>query len=125
MPVAPASGETHARPGAPRCRHGPHRGDQARQGLDPGHAAGRAGARLELHYAEQRHLWLRDGTAFARLAPLTVVDDPARWFTLGEPRALPLGSLEVILMRKDPPFDTEYIYSTTSSSAPRPPAPWS
>ncbi len=66
----------------------------------------------ELLYAEQRHLLLRDGRAFGRLAPLTVRDDPKDWYTLGEAQELPLGDLDVVLMRKDPPFDTEYIYST-------------
>ena len=73
-------------------------------------AASRRG--WELHYAEQRHLWLRDGQACGRLHPLTVRDDPADWYTLGAPRVAPLGELDVILMRKDPPFDTEYIYTT-------------
>ena len=66
----------------------------------------------ELLYAEQRHLWLRDGVAHGRLAPLNVTDDPKSWFTLGPARTERLGALDVILMRKDPPFDTEYIYST-------------
>ena len=66
----------------------------------------------EIHYAEQKHLWLRDGKAFGRLAPLTVRDDTQSWFTLGEATGRPLGDLDVILMRKDPPFDIEYIYST-------------
>ena len=66
----------------------------------------------QLHYAEQRHLWLRDGRAFGRLAPLSVRNDPASWYTLGEARVTALAELDVILMRKDPPFDTEYIYST-------------
>jgi glutathione synthase len=66
----------------------------------------------QLFYAEQRHLWLRDGRAFGRLAPLTVRDDPRHWFTLGEAQVEPLAGLDAILMRKDPPFDTEYIYST-------------
>jgi glutathione synthase len=65
-----------------------------------------------LFYAEQRHLWLRDGVALARLAPLTVADDPAAWFTRREPAVAALKDFDVILMRKDPPFDTEYIYST-------------
>jgi len=38
--------------------------------------------------------------------------DPLSWFTLGEPRTEPLANLQCILMRKDPPFDTEYIYTT-------------
>ena len=66
----------------------------------------------QLHYAEQRHLWLRDGVAHARLAPLAVYDDTAHWFERGAPVAAPLGDYDVILMRKDPPFDMEYIYTT-------------
>jgi glutathione synthase len=66
----------------------------------------------ELHYAEQKDLWLRDGVAWGRLAPLKVRDDLADWFSLGDAAAAKLGEFDVILMRKDPPFDTEYIYST-------------
>jgi glutathione synthase len=66
----------------------------------------------ELHYAEQRHLWLRDSDAMGRLAPLSVRSGPSDWYTLGETRDRPLADLNVILMRKDPPFDTEYIYTT-------------
>jgi glutathione synthase len=66
----------------------------------------------QLGYLEQRHMWLRDGVAWGRLHPVVVRDDPKDWYTLGEPVVEPLGSLDAILMRKDPPFDTEYIYST-------------
>lgn len=66
----------------------------------------------ELLYLEQGELLLRDGVAFGHARGLTVRADPAGWFTLGEPRLLPLGELDCILMRKDPPFDTEYIYTT-------------
>ena len=65
----------------------------------------------ELQYMEQSDLFLRDG-ARARMRPLEVHDDASRWFTLGESRESALGELDVILMRKDPPFDNEYIYST-------------
>ena len=65
-----------------------------------------------LSYLEQRDLWLRDGVAFGHLRPLTVRPDAHDWFTLGERQAAPLSTLGAILMRKDPPFDTEYIYST-------------
>jgi glutathione synthase len=65
-----------------------------------------------LSYLEQRDLSLRDGVAFGQLRPLTVRADPHSWFTLGEPQLVPLATLDAILMRKDPPFDTEYIYST-------------
>src|ERR1700760_805643 len=66
----------------------------------------------ELHYAEQKDLWLRDGIAWARLAPLEVREDLSSWYSLGPPAPAKLGDFDVILMRKDPPFDTEYIYST-------------
>jgi glutathione synthase len=66
----------------------------------------------QLFYSELKDLWLRDGVAFARVAPLTVTDDPSAWFTRGAYSKAPLGDFDAILMRKDPPFDTEYIYST-------------
>jgi glutathione synthase len=73
-------------------------------------AAQRAGA--ELYYLELRHLWLRDGVAHGLVHSLVVRDSATDWYTLGTGVATPLGELDVILMRKDPPFDTEYIYST-------------
>src|ERR1700761_4532562 len=66
----------------------------------------------ELFYAEQRHLSLRDGVAWGHLAPIQVMDDLGVWFERGEHAPARLGDFDVILMRKDPPFDTEYIYST-------------
>ena len=66
----------------------------------------------ELHYLEQRDLYLVDGVTRARPRPLTVREDPAGWFTLGEAVDLPLHDLDAVLMRKDPPFDMEYIYTT-------------
>jgi glutathione synthase len=66
----------------------------------------------ELFYAELKDLWLRDGIAWGRLAPLKVMDDSSNWFSLGRSADGKLGDFDVILMRKDPPFDTEYIYST-------------
>jgi glutathione synthase len=66
----------------------------------------------ELFYAELKDLWLRDGIAWGRLSSLKVMDDSSRWFSLGQSANSKLGDFDVILMRKDPPFDTEYIYST-------------
>ncbi len=66
----------------------------------------------ELWYLELGDLSLRDGRAFGRARPLAVRMDPVDWFTLGGPRVVPLGGMQAILMRKDPPFDTEYIYTT-------------
>jgi glutathione synthase len=66
----------------------------------------------QLWYAEQRHLWLRDGVPMARLTPLKVRDDLNDWYELGDPQVQALADVDVILMRKDPPFDMEYIYTT-------------
>jgi glutathione synthase len=66
----------------------------------------------ELFYAEQKDLYLRDGIAWGRLSPLQVFADPGTWFTRGTPVAVKLGDYDAILMRKDPPFDMEFIYST-------------
>lgn len=66
----------------------------------------------EVLYAEQKDLSLRDGVAMGRLAPLKVRDATSGWFDRGEAQIGRLGDCNVILMRKDPPFDTEYIYST-------------
>jgi glutathione synthase len=63
-------------------------------------------------YMELADLFLRDGVAWARTRALTVHDDNHDWYGFGEETVLPLGELDVILMRKDPPFDTEYIYAT-------------
>jgi glutathione synthase len=65
-----------------------------------------------LHYLEQKDLWLRDGVAFGRSRPLRVFADPLRWFELGDAAVRQLGSFDALLMRKDPPFDTEYIYTS-------------
>lgn len=65
-----------------------------------------------LMYMEQHCLALADGVPVARMASLQVRENDNNWFTLGESELLPLGDLNVILMRKDPPFDSEYIYST-------------
>jgi glutathione synthase len=66
----------------------------------------------ELFYAQLKDLWLRDGVAYGRLTELEVSEGPAAWFKHGREQVAKLGDFDVILMRKDPPFDTEYIYST-------------
>ncbi|WP_281645296.1 glutathione synthase [Parendozoicomonas sp. Alg238-R29] len=66
----------------------------------------------QLFYMEQSDLYQEDGVAMGQMATLDVRNDPADWFTLGERKAEELSSLNVILMRKDPPFDNEFIYST-------------
>ncbi len=66
----------------------------------------------QLHYAELHDLWLRDAEAFGRLTALRVAADQNDWFDLGDTVITPLRELDIILMRKDPPFNMEYIYAT-------------
>ncbi|MDQ1107756.1 glutathione synthase [Stenotrophomonas rhizophila] len=65
-----------------------------------------------LHYVSPGGLALRDGVAMARTAPLQVRDDKHDWFTLGEFGQTTFGPGQVVLMRKDPPVDAEFIYDT-------------
>lgn len=65
-----------------------------------------------IHYMESRDLFLRDGVACARTRTLDVYDDAAHWFDFGKEQIQELHQLDVILMRKDPPVDMEYIYTT-------------
>lgn len=65
-----------------------------------------------LHYMEPQDLYQRGSEARARMRPLKVFDDPAHWFELQEENDAPLADLDVLLMRKDPPFNSEYVYAT-------------
>lgn len=65
-----------------------------------------------LYYMELGDLFLRDGVAHARSRRLQVSDDANAWYQFGAEQELRLGSLDAVLMRKDPPFDTEYVYAT-------------
>ena len=65
-----------------------------------------------LHYAQMQDLRLRDGVAEVSARALEVHADPQHWYTLGPGAVEALGDFDVVLMRKDPPFDTEYIYAT-------------
>jgi glutathione synthase len=66
----------------------------------------------KLTYFEQSDLFLRDGVALGHGRPLEVHNDSQKWFELGESRVCKLGEFDCVFMRKDPPFDAEYIYST-------------
>lgn len=66
----------------------------------------------DLHYMEQKDLYLLQGEARANTRNLFVADNGDSWFELGLHEDKKLGDLDVIIMRKDPPFDNEYIYST-------------
>lgn len=66
----------------------------------------------KLFYLEMKDLAMVNGKAMGNMRSLTVINDAAKWFELGEAIDTPLADLDVILMRKDPPFDTEFIYAT-------------
>ncbi len=66
----------------------------------------------QLYYIEQSGLYLQDGRAMAKMASLSVKRDPNDWFERGEYQQLPMTELDLVLMRKDPPFDNEFLYST-------------
>ncbi|WP_372930563.1 glutathione synthase [Shewanella putrefaciens] len=66
----------------------------------------------QLFYMEMADLAMVNGVAMANMRPLTVFNDASKWFELGEATDTPMSELDVILMRKDPPFDTEFIYAT-------------
>ena len=65
-----------------------------------------------LVYMELSDLYLRDGRAYARMRSLKVQRNEEAWFSFEKAWDAPLDSLDVILMRKDPPFNQEYIYAT-------------
>src|SRR5512146_1298968 len=66
----------------------------------------------ELLYMLQGGLAIRGGEPWASLSPLEVRDDHESWFTLGEPSWRDLSTIDVILARKDPPFDDQFLYDT-------------
>lgn len=60
----------------------------------------------------QGDVFLRDGTVSGYARALTFKDDIHDWYEAGAPKAVPLKDFHAVLMRKDPPFDMEYVYST-------------
>ncbi|NMH65842.1 glutathione synthase [Shewanella salipaludis] len=66
----------------------------------------------QLFYMEMQDLAMVNGVATAKMRALTVRQDAANWYNLEEAIDTELAELDVILMRKDPPFDTEFIYAT-------------
>ncbi len=66
----------------------------------------------EIHYFEQADLRIFAGQARGRSRRLEVRDNNDAWFEFGSEQDITLGDLDVILMRKDPPFDMEFVYTT-------------
>jgi glutathione synthase len=66
----------------------------------------------QLYYMEMKDLYMLQGKSFARVQKVSVYDNEQHWYDLESAQELELSALDAILMRKDPPFDTEYIYAT-------------
>ena len=66
----------------------------------------------ELWYMEPGDLTVTGGVASGHMRRLSVRDDTDDWFTLDQAGHLELGGLDFLLMRKDPPFDMDYVYTT-------------
>ena len=66
----------------------------------------------EIYYMEQKDLKLIDGRATAQATIIEIFDDQKKWYESKSNVSIDLKELNIILMRKDPPFDMEYIYTT-------------
>tara|TARA_R110001583_G_scaffold10698_8_gene49206 strand:- start:37496 stop:38419 length:924 start_codon:yes stop_codon:yes gene_type:complete len=66
----------------------------------------------ELYYMEMKDLYLEDGRSYASSKKLTVQRVEGDFYHLEEAIDHPLADLDAVLMRKDPPFDTEFVYAT-------------
>ncbi len=66
----------------------------------------------EIHYMELSDLCLEQGKALATTKIIQVEQNPTKWFEVKSEQDIALSELDAVLMRKDPPFDTEYIYAT-------------
>lgn len=65
-----------------------------------------------LFYMQQKDLYLAGGIARAKMRPLEVREDPTDYYSLGDAEDRDLNDLDIIFMRKDPPFDMEFVYTT-------------
>ncbi len=66
----------------------------------------------ELYYMEMADLYLEQGESRATASKVKVFNDPEHWYELDAQQDIAVSELDAVLMRKDPPFDTEYIYAT-------------
>lgn len=66
----------------------------------------------DISYMEMQDIYINDNVPMAKIRSLKVDENANNWFTLSDSKTEELTKLDIILMRKDPPFDLEYIYST-------------
>lgn len=67
---------------------------------------------FDVYCGDLQDIWLQGDEPRGRLKKVKLFDDPDQWFNFEETVDLDLGDLDVILMRKDPPFDIQYVFST-------------
>src|SRR3990167_379449 len=66
-----------------------------------------------LAVCEPQHItWQRGSKVTARVCDIQLTADPVQWYAAQPERSAPLASFDAVLMRKDPPFDSEYFYAT-------------
>ncbi len=66
----------------------------------------------QIFYITTNSLFIDSGIAYASSSEIQLRDDPSDWFSLEEERVIRLKELDSILMRQDPPFNSDYIYNT-------------
>ncbi|WP_219988635.1 glutathione synthase [Leucothrix pacifica] len=66
----------------------------------------------EVHYILQSGIYNEGGIVYCNSKTVHLTDDNDHWFDFKDDHTLPMGELDCVIMRKDPPFDMEYIYST-------------
>ena len=66
----------------------------------------------QLYYIELNDLYLRQGQPYARTRVITVKRDMTQWYQVIDEQDIALAKLDTIIIRKDPPFDQEYVYAT-------------
>jgi len=66
----------------------------------------------QVNYMTQNDIYIKDHLPYAKTQHLKLYDDPQKWYQVTSTQNIPLSELDVILMRKDPPFDMEYIMDT-------------
>lgn len=66
----------------------------------------------QVYYMEPADLFVTDGEAMASMRRIKVMDRADHWFELQDAQVRPLADLDTILMRRDPPFELDYIYLT-------------
>ena len=66
----------------------------------------------QIHAFEPRDMVLSNGAVTAHVAQLTLTGDQPDWYRAAPRKAQALSEFDVVVMRKDPPFDMEYVYAT-------------